>query len=242
FSRAIVNRVWANFYGVGLVVNVDDLRVTNPSSNEKLLSATAKHLADQKFDLKALMRTMLQSETYQRSSQALPENAADTRFYSRYYPRRMMAEVMLDAFSEATGTPTAFKGYPMGWRAIQLPDANVDSYFLKSFGRPERSVTCECERTADPSVTQILHISNGDTLNQKLTAKENRINKLLKDFASTGDLVDEIYLSTLSRPPGEQEKARIMKILNTAPDAEKRAAIEDVFWAILSSKEFLFNH
>src|SRR6185436_4137883 len=99
FSRAIVNRIWANFYGVGLVESVDDLRATNPSSNEKLLSAAAKFLADQKFDLKALMRAILQSETYQRSSKPRPENASDTRFYARYYPKRLMAEVLLDAFS-----------------------------------------------------------------------------------------------------------------------------------------------
>src|SRR5439155_17758650 len=146
----IVNRVWANFLGVGLVESVDDLRATNPASNEKLLSALANFLADQKFDLQALMRVILQSETYQRSSETQPANAADTRFYSHYYPRRMMAELLLDALSQVSGAPTKFPNYPDDWRATQLPDVNVDSYFLKSFGRPERNNTCVCERTAEP--------------------------------------------------------------------------------------------
>ena len=242
FSRAIVNRVWANFFGVGLVQAVDDMRKTNPASNEKLLAATAKFLAEKKFDLKELMRTILQSETYQRSSVALPENAPDTRFYSRYYPRRMMAEVLLDALSATTGAPTKFKNYPEGWRAMQLPDSNVDSYFLKAFGRPEREKTCQCERTDEPSVTQVLHISNGDTLNQKLTAKDNRIDKLLKDKASSERIVEEAYLNALARYPADAEKEAFLKEFKTAKESELRPLVEDTFWAILSSKEFLFNH
>jgi hypothetical protein len=242
FSRAVANRLWANFYGVGLVQAVDDLRVTNPSSNEELLSAAAKFLAAQKYDLKALMRVILQSETYQRSSRPVPENAGDTRFYSRYYPRRMMAEVLLDTLSQVTGAPTQFKDYPEGWRAIQLPDSNVDSYFLKSFGRPERDKTCECERTAEPSVTQVLHISNGDTLNKKLTAKGNRLEKLLADKAPPGDIVEEVYLSALARFPTEKEKQKLVTALKEAGDNERRQVLEDIFWAVLSSREFLFNH
>ncbi|MDQ6630631.1 MAG: DUF1549 and DUF1553 domain-containing protein, partial [Verrucomicrobiota bacterium] len=215
FSRAIVNRVWANYFGVGLVENVDDLRVTNPASNEKLLSAAAHYLADQKFDLKALMRAILQSETYQRTSRPLPENVADTRFYSRYYPRRLMAEVMLDAISQATEKPSDFKAgaivdkgpsaatYPNNLRALQLPDSNVDSYFLKSFGRPEREKTCECERTAEPSISQVLHLANGDTINKKLEAKDNRIAKWLAQKTPDEKILDEIYLSALARPPSE---------------------------------------
>jgi hypothetical protein len=242
FSRAIVNRVWANFYGVGLVEAVDDLRVTNPASNEELLSAAARFLAEKKYDLKALIRAILQSETYQRLSQPLPENTGDTRFYSRYYPRRMMAEVLLDTLSQVTGAPTQFKGYPEGWRAIQLPDSNVDSYFLKSFGRPDREKTCECERTADPSVTQVLHITNGDTLNKKLTAKGNRLEKLLADKTSPEKIIEEVYLSALSRFPTDTEKEKMMKALAEAGEKEQRQALEDIYWAVMSSREFLFNH
>jgi hypothetical protein len=242
FSRAITNRVWANFFGVGLVEAVDDLRLTNPASNDELLAAAAKHLVDQKYDLKALMRTILQSGTYARSSQPLPENAADTRLYSRYYPRRMMAEVLLDSISAVTGSPTNLGDYPAGWRAMQVPDANVNSYFLKTFGRPLRAITCECERTAQPSMVQVLHISNGDTLNQKLEAKGNVLDRMLSENWPTERILEELFLSALSRFPSEQEKTELSGTINSAAAADKRAAIEDVFWSVLSSKEFLFGH
>ena len=254
FTRSIVNRVWANFFGVGLVEAVDDLRATNPSSDEKLLSEAARFLAGHHFDLKALMRAILQSETYQRRSQPLPENAADTRFYSHYYPKRLMAEVLLDAASQVTGVPTEFQTdlrnenaglggkYPLGIRALQLPDTKIASYFLKTFGRPDREKTCECERTAEPSIKQVLHIANGDTLNQKLSAKGNRLDKLLSEKPPPEKIVEEAYLSALSRFPTEAEKARIVRVIGEAKDSERRAVVEDVYWAILSSKEFLFNH
>ena len=167
FTRAITNRVWANYFGVGLVENVDDLRLTNPASNDELLSAAARHLGESRYDLKSLMRTILQSATYQRSSRPTPENEADRRSYSRYYPRRLMAEVLLDAFAQVTGAPSKFPNYPEQWRALQLPDSNVASYFLKAFGRPDRVITCECERGAEPSMVQVLHISNGDAINAR---------------------------------------------------------------------------
>jgi len=252
FSRSIVNRVWANFLSRGLVEAVDDMRKTNPPSNEALLTALADHLAQHHFDLKALMRTILQSQTYQRSSRPLPGNATEKRFYSRYYPRRMMAEVALDALSQVTGAPTVFKqaaergpssfAYPVGWRALQLPDTNIDSYFLKSFGRPDRIITCECERTAAPSMSQALHIANGDTLNQKLRAKGNRIERLLADKTEDGRIVDELYFAALSRPPSPEEKSRLTALLAGAGAPAHRDAVEDLFWGILSSKEFLFNH
>jgi hypothetical protein len=254
FTRSIVNRVWGNFFGVGLVEAVDDLRVTNPASNEKLLSAAANSLADQKYDLKALMRAILRSETYQRSSTPLPENAADSRFYSRYYPKRLMAEVLLDAYSQVTGVPTEFRTdlrnqnrglgdkYPAGLRAIQLPDTRTFSYFLETFGRPERSKTCECERTAEPSMGQALHIANGDTLHKKLTAKDNAITKLLAGKMDDEQLVEEAYLSTLSRLPSAKERHQILAELHQAMESERRSLVEDLYWALLSSREFLFNH
>jgi len=254
FTRSIVNRLWANFMGVGLVEAVDDMRVTNPASNEKLLSALAKYLADQKFDLKQLMRTILQSETYQLSSQALPENAPDSRFYSHHYPRRLMAEVLHDAIAGVTGVPTQFtvdrrnanaglgEKYPLGLRALQLPDTQTDSYFLKAFGRPDREKTCECERTLEPSISQVLHIANGDTINQKLEAKNSHVAKLLDAKVPGENIINELYLTSLSRYPKEDEKAQLLKIIETAPESERRQAVEDVYWAVLSSKEFLFNH
>jgi Protein of unknown function (DUF1549)/Protein of unknown function (DUF1553) len=242
FSRAITNRVWANFFGVGLVEMVDDMRLTNPASNEELLAAAARYLADNKFDLKALMRAILQSAAYQRTSKPLAENAADQRFYSRYYPRRMMAEVMLDAMSQIIGAPTAFADYPKGWRALQLPDSKVTSHFLDTFGRPERTITCDCERNAQPSVVQVLHLSNGESLNAKLREKGNRIEKLLAAGTPFDKLVEEVFLAALSRLPTDGERTKLVAELAASPAAEKRQAVEDLFWGVLSSKEFLFNH
>ena len=255
FSRAIVNRIWANFLGVGLIEAVDDMRVTNPSSDEKLLSAAAKYLADHKFDLKVLMRAILQSETYyQRSSHSLPENSADTRFYSRYYPRRMMAEVLHDAIAQVAEVPTQFtrdrrnangglaEKYPLGLRAIQLPDTQTDSYFLRAFGRPEREKTCECERTSEASVTQVLHIANGDTINKKLEAKNSSISMLIEAKTPDPEIVEGLYMQALCRKPSAVEKEKMVKALAEATGDDHRKAIEDVYWAVLSSKEFLFNH
>ena len=242
FCRAITNRVWANFMGVGLIESVDDLRVTNPSSNEKLLSGAAKFLADNKFDLKALMRAILQSETYQRSSQLLSGNAADQRFYSHFYPRRIMAEVLLDAMSQVTGAPTEFTTYPRGWRAMQLPDSNVSSYFLKSFGRPNRLTTCDCERSSSPSMAQVLHISNGDTLNKKLGAKMNLIESMVQQKTPNEKIIETAFVSALSRNPTETEKTKLLKVLADSSQADNRQLTEDVYWGVLSSKEFLFNH
>jgi hypothetical protein len=242
FSRAITNRVWANFFGVGLVESVDDLRLTNPPSNSPLLDAAAKYLVEHHYDVKSLMRAILQSATYARTSEPLAENAADTRFYSRYYPRRLMAEVMLDALSQVTGANSNFGDYAPGTRALQLPDVNVNSYFLKTFGRPLRAITCECERTAEPSMVQVLHISNGDTVNEKLSAKGNRLEQLLAASAANEAIVEEVYLAALSRFPTETEKSQLAAALAEAPPAERRAVIEDLFWSVLSSKEFLFNH
>jgi len=254
FSRSIANRIWANFFGVGIVEKVDDLRVTNPASNERLLSATARYLANQKFDLKALMRAILESETYQRSSEALPGNAADQRFYSRYYPKRLMAEVLLDAYSQVSGVPTEFRvdlrnqnrglgeKYPTGWRALQLPDAKIANYFLDTFGRPERVKTCECERTAEPSMSQILHIANGDTVNKKLAATNSVVAKLVAEKTPNERIVEEAYLSCLARLPTPAEKEKLFSALAAAKDDERRLVIEDIYWALMSTREFLFNH
>ncbi len=242
FSRAITNRVWANFFGVGLVESVDDLRLTNPPSNAQLMDAAARFLVDQRYDVKALMRAILQSATYGRSSQPLPANADEQRFYSRYYPRRMMAEVLLDALSQVTAAPTNFGDYAVGWRAMQLPDVGVNSYFLKTFGRPARAITCECERTAQPSMVQVLHISNGDTINQKLEAKDNRLAQMLAGSMTNEQIIDEAYLSALSRLPSDAERAKLLAALAEAKEADRRQLVEDLYWSILSSKEFLFNH
>lgn len=258
FARSITNRVWANYFGVGLVEPIDDLRISNPSSNDGLLNAAAQHLIDKKYDLKSLMRTILQSQTYQRSSTPLPENKDDKRFYSRYYPRRLMAEVLLDALSQVSDVPTnfdhiAFPGgdrqkteeYPKGTRAIQLHDSAVDSYFLKTFGRNAREITCECERSEEPSMVQVLHIANGETVNEKLKSKDGRLAKLLATNKPAAEVVDEAFLLCFSRRPTEKEKAKLIAVLEEAATSDadqKRQVLEDVYWSLLSTREFLFNH
>lgn len=242
FTRAIVNRVWANFFGVGIVEKVDDLRVTNPPSNEALMSALADFLANEDYDLKSLMLLIMKSATYQRSSDPLPGNEADERFYSRYYPRRLQAEVLLDALSQVADAATEFKGRDAGTRALELSDASVDSYFLKTFGRPERIITCECERTDEPSMVQVLHIVNGDTLNSKLEAKDNRIDQLLEAAVADEELIEEAYLGSLSRYPSDEEETAMLEALSGAEGEQKRLVVEDIYWSLLSSKEFLFQH
>lgn len=254
FQRAIVNRVWANFFGAGLVEAVDDLRVTNAASNEELFATACEHLVKHKFDLKALMRTILQSETYQRSSITLPENITDLRYGSHYVPRRLKAEILLDTISQVTAAPTTFKidkrnankgtseSYPMGFRALQLPDSNIASYFLKSFGRADRVATCECERTNEPSMAQALHIANGETLNLKLSQKDNRLDALLASKQPDAKIIEEAYLVTLTREPTEREITKATELLATAKPEDRRTTLEDIFWSLMGSKEFLFNH
>jgi len=242
FSRAISNRIWANFMGAGLVDKVDDMRASNPASNEKLLLALAGYLADQHYDLKQLMRLILQSQTYQRSSKPLAGNAADAKFHSHHYPRRIMAETLLDAASEVTASPTRFGKYPTGWRSMQLPDSNVDSYFLQSFGRADRILTCDCERTAEPSIAQAMNIANGDTVNQKLESKKNILNQDLAKHWSNDQIVEEAYLASLSRYPTPGEKLQIAAVLKDAKETDRRELLEDLYWGLLSSNEFLFDH
>ncbi|HQZ64802.1 MAG TPA: DUF1549 domain-containing protein, partial [Planctomycetaceae bacterium] len=249
FARSITNRIWKNFFGVGLVEQVDDMRTSNPASNEEMLAAASDYLVQQKFDLKALMRAILQSETYQRSSETLSENAGDQRQYSRYFPRRMMAEVLLDAVSQVTDVPTNFnkivflgsdvkdtKDYPKGTRAIQLHDSAVQSYFLQTFGRNQRRITCECERSDEPSLIQVLNISNGDTINGKLAAADNRLTRWLTEASSDEELLNEVFLTCVARVPSEAETAEILSLLGSAKPEDRRELLEDLVWSILSSR------
>ncbi|MCH2203789.1 MAG: DUF1553 domain-containing protein [Fuerstiella sp.] len=256
FARSITNRVWKNFMGVGLVEQVDDMRGTNPASNEELLAALAAYLVREDYNLKSVMRQILRSETYQRSSETLPTNRGDSRHYSRSFPRRLMAEVMLDAVSQVTSVATAFTEltgpggnvrptdfYSEGTRAIQLYDSAVDSYFLKTFGRNQRRITCECERSNDPSMVQVLHISNGKTLNEKLTAENNRITEWQTEFeGNDSGLLDEMFLTALSRFPQDREREELQTMLIATMPEDRRQMLEDILWGMLSSREFLFTH
>jgi hypothetical protein len=253
FARALANRVWRNFMGRGLVEAEDDLRQTNPPTNAELLDALAADFIKHKYDVKYLIRTVMNSAAYQRASRPLPANVADDRFYSHYLVRRLSAEVLLDAYSQVTGVPTPFTelnsggrdgvsgydGYPMGTRALQLPDSLVVSRFLDAFGRPERAQTCSCERQQDSSVGQALHLNNGKTLNDKLRDKGSRVEAWLREKVSAEDTVRQLYVLALAREPTPAELKKFTALLGET--ADRREALEDLFWAVLTSREFLFN-
>ncbi|MGH7174545.1 MAG: DUF1553 domain-containing protein [Gemmataceae bacterium] len=258
FARALVNRVWRNFLGRGLVEAEDDLRQTNPPTNPELLDALANDFIAHKFDVKQLIRTIMNSASYQRSSRPLPGNKSDDRFYSHYLIRRLSAEVILDAYSQVSGVPTPFtqlssaagdsaskyNGYPLGTRALQLPDSLVVSRFLDAFGRPERSQTCSCERQQDSSVAQALHVNNGKTLNDKIRAKKSRLESWLRDKVTDEEAVRRLFLLALCREPTAMERTKFLALLaESAADAKtrRREAMEDLFWSVLASKEFMFN-
>jgi hypothetical protein len=251
FARALVNRVWQNFLGRGLVDPVDDLRATNPASNEELFAALTKDFVDHHFDVKRLITLILNSAAYQRASTTVPGNENDNKYYSHYIVRRLPAEVILDAVAQVTRVPNRFEGYPAGYRALQLPDSQVNSYFLTAFGRPTRTNADAAERQAEPTITQALHVINGDTLNRMLTAKDNTIDMFLKLGLSDAKAVEHLYLSAFSRPPTADEKTQILAALaqarrETAQDPlekdPRRKPFEDLLWAMLTGKEFLFNH
>jgi hypothetical protein len=246
FARALVNRVWKNFLGRGLVEGVDDIRDANPPSNPALLAALTRDFVAHRFEVKHLVRTIMSSTTYQLSSRPTATNAADLKYHSHYLARRLPAEVILDAISQVTGVPENFPGYP-GRRALQLPDAAVDSYFLTAFGRPPRVTPADSERQQEPSITQALHVINGDTINRKLAAKEGLIQTLIDGKSDNRIAIDRVYLAALSRLPTDVEISTLSRAMDEAaarggPDSQRRSVLEDLAWAVLTGREFLFNH
>ena len=245
FARATVNRIWKHFFGRGLVDPEDDLRLTNPASNEELLDAVAQDFVKGGHDIKRLIKTLVLSAAYQRSSRPHLGNDEDSVYCSHYMVRRLPAEVILDGYSRVTGIPTDFPGYPQGFRALQLRDSQVASYFLSTFGRPQRVITCSCERTDESSLPQMLHLSNGSTLNEKITSMENVLAESLSEGRSDAEIIDELYLRSVTRFPAPEEMAFARKVVQEAMDGgtenSRREALEDVLWGLLSSKDFLFN-
>jgi hypothetical protein len=241
FARNLANRVWAHFLGRGLVEPVDDVRATNPPSNPELLDALADHLVRNKYDLRALVRVITASRTYQLSSAPNETDEGDEQNYSRARLKRPAAEVLLDMVSQTTGVPERFAGMPPGTRAIRLWDNKAPHYFLKVFGRPERVSACTCERRHEPSVAQVLHLLNSPEIHAKLGHDAGTVAKLVKRQPADGPLVEELYLTFFSRPPQEKERQEAWAYLREHR-TNRREAAEDLAWSMMNSLEFLFNH
>jgi hypothetical protein len=240
FARATVNRVWRHLLGRGIIDPVDDIRDSNPACNAELLDALAREFVASGFDLKALIRTVLRSRTYQLSARPVPGNADDEVMFSRAVPRQLTAEQLLDAVCAVTGSPEKFAGLPAGTRAAQIPDTSADVAFLRTFGRPKRQIPCDCERDGDSNLGQVLQLVNGEFLNKKLTAPDNRIGRALADRRSDAEIVAELYLAAFCREPRADELDRAIR--HIAASGNRRQGLEDVLWALINSREFLFQH
>jgi hypothetical protein len=241
FARAAVNRVWAVFFGRGLVEPVDDFRISNPCVNPPLLEALAADFAKHGYDLKHLMRTIMESRLYQLSSAPNGSNIADTRNFSRAYRRRLPAEVLLDAVNDATGVPDNLAALPIGSRAMQAWTYKIESPLMDAFNRPNPSSDPPCDRDRQMSVVQSLHLMNSKALQAKLSHKSGRARQLAEGTKSPEEIVTELYLVTLSRIPSEEEVRRATAAFS-AKDATRQTATEDVFWSLLNSAEFVLNH
>jgi hypothetical protein len=241
FAQAIANRLWAHYFGRGLVHPLDDLRITNPATNEPLLTALAVHLKEVRYDLRAFTRTLLASQAYQLGGETNDTNRDDRQHFSYMRPKALPAEVLLDAICQTTGVPEKFNGWPLGVRSIQVWDNRMPSYFFRIFGRPVRATVCECERSNEPSISQALHLMNSPEVNEKIAHRRGIARRLAASPMTPDQLIDEVYLGTLSRFPTAAERA-LLKTAFEAPGADRHQAVEDVVWAALNTKEFLYNH
>jgi hypothetical protein len=238
FAKAMANRIWSYFFGKGIIEPVDDIRASNPPSNPELLEALAQSFVESGWDMRQLMRTICRSRTYQLSIVRNKWNEDDTINFSHASPRRLSAEQMVDALSVATGTRVQFNGVPKGMRAVQIPDGMVTGNdFLTLFGRPKRQSACECERSSSLTLSHALSLINGTTISDAISASEGRFAKLVSSEKDDQKLVEEIYLSCLSRPPTEKE----IKAVEFKPGGNRLEVAQDLAWALLNSPAFLFN-
>jgi hypothetical protein len=240
FAKCIANRVWQHFFGKGITDPPDDVRVTNPPSHPELEEALAKRLVEVRYDLRALVRDICNSYTYQMSTQSRDPGIKDERNFSRALLRRLPAEQLLDALCTVSDSTVKFANLPLGARAVEVANGDSGNYFLGLFGRPARSTVCTCERRGDPTLAQVLHLVNGDTMTAALKASGGRVERLAAPEVTPTHAVEELWLAAYSRKPTDQERQFTETYLANA--ADKRAALEDVFWSVLNSKEFVFNH
>jgi hypothetical protein len=239
FATNLSNMVWTHFFGVGIINEVDDVRVSNPPSNSELLQELGKKFTEYNYDFKRLVKDIVLSNSYQLSTQTNSSNESDTKNFSHSSIRRIKAETFLDCISQVTETKNKFPGLPLGARAVQIADGQVSNYFLTTFGRATRESVCSCEVKLDPTLSQSLHLLNGDATTQRIT-QGNLISKLLKDKKTPEEILDEIYVRCLSRMPSADEKTKVLALVNAEKD--KKQVLEDAFWAVLNTREYMFNH
>lgn len=239
FARNLANIIWSHFLGVGIIDPVDDVRISNPASNPELLDELAAKFTSYNYDFKKLVRDICLSRTYQLATSRNDTNKLDELNFSHGPVRRIRAEVMLDIISQVTETKNKFQGLPLGARAVQIADGNVSSYFLTTFGRATRATVCSCEVKMEPNLSQALHLLNGETTTQRIVDGK-LIDRLLAEGKPVEAIIDEVYVRCLTRRPTAEEKAKLVETVNAAPD--KNVALQDVFWAVLNTKEFMFNH
>jgi hypothetical protein len=239
FATSFTNRVWAHFNGNGIVEPIDDFRVSNPASNPELLEELGKRFTASKYDLKSLVRDICNSRTYQRSTQRNASNETDEKNFAHANLRRIKAENLLDCISQATETKDKFQGLPLGARAVQIADGGSSTYFLTTFGRATRETVCSCEVKMEPTLSQALHLLNGDTVNSKIQ-QGGVIKKSLETKKFPEERIVDLYLRTLARMPSDEELKKLAPLL--APGSNQEQALLDIFWALLNSREFLFNH
>jgi hypothetical protein len=240
FARSLVNRLWGHFFGRGLVHEVDDMRATNPASNPQLLQALAQDFIDHRFDIKHMCRLMLNSNVYQLGSEPTEGNNKDRQNFARYYGRRMIAEVFLDSVDQATGTKTKFNGVASSARAVDLPHENFGSHFLDTFDRPRRVTGCECERSSGATLAQVLILANSDETENKIADGQGIVAQLVKNQTTAEEIVDELYLRSLSRFPTPAEREKAKYFIDALEN--KTEAYQDLLWTLMNSREFMFNH
>ena len=239
FATNLSNMVWTHFFGLGIINEVDDVRVSNPPSNSELLEELGKKFTEYNYDFKRLVKDIVLSNSYQLSTQTNSSNESDTKNFSHSSIRRIKAETFLDCISQVTETKNKFPGLPLGARAVQIADGQVSNYFLTTFGRATRESVCSCEVKLDPTLSQSLHLLNGDATTQRIT-QGNLVGKLLKEKKTPEEILDEIYIRCLSRMPSADEKTKVLALVNAEKD--KKQVLEDAFWAVLNTREYMFNH
>lgn len=239
FGKNMANIVWAHFMGKGIVEPVDDVRISNPPSNPELLETLGRNFESYGYDLRKLIADICKSRAYQLAAQSNESNKSDTRNFAKSYVRRLRAEVLLDVINKVTDSPDKYSGIPLGSRAVEIVDGNTSTYFLTAFGRSKRGSVCSCEVTVDPNLSQALHLLNGSTVNSKV-ARAKWLQAMIKNKAKPEEVVNEIYWRCLSRPANEKELAKLKEFF-TDPK-EYVNSYYDIFWAVMNSKEFFFNH